>query len=168
MKRILGMAGLAVAAMLAGGMLLLLSDGFMRRLRYQRLDAIGRLRSHLLLNLQLLAWLEPEPGQRQREKGGTQTETLQELREKGQRLLEAEAVPLPLKFIEGYEEAIYGGRPVQTAMFEEAAEERKVLLLLLKRKKGWRYTFYWVRLFPAFFAHGFSSFAYTDRNGSDT
>ncbi len=166
-KRLLGMCSLALAAVLFGGIALLLGDALIWHFRYRRMDAAGKLKVNLSLNLQILAWLERELGEKQsggrvkprraKQSGGKwneealgyQTETLQELREKGRALLEAESVWLPLCFIEDYEEVLYGGRTVREEMLVEAAGERRELLDLLKRKMGWRYMLYWLKLFPA-------------------
>ena len=157
-KRISEIAGLALAAVFVSGLLLLLLNRLFCRFRYRNMEPVEKLRVNLQWNLQILDWL----GLSGKTSDAACPETLEELQKRGERLLEAEAVVLPLRFIGYYEEVVYGKRAVTEEMLEEAAKERQELLALLKRKKGWKYALYW------WSRNQFPKNTYTNRNGSDT
>ncbi len=91
-------------------------------LRYRRMSPRQQLKVEFYRNMRILSWL----GLRRNDQ-----ETLQELRQRG-RLMEK----MPqLRFIEDYEDVVYGGKAVEEEMLRTAKAERKALWTLLRKEK---------------------------------
>ena len=56
---------------------------------------------------------------------------------------------IPWKFIETYENSLYGALKIDEQIWEDFLEERERLYEILKRKKGKKYLIYQVRLYFA-------------------
>ena len=52
----------------------------------------------------------------------------------------------PLQFIEDYESVIYGDKHVGEELLESVKESQGQLLGLVREEKGWRYGYYWLKL----------------------
>jgi len=125
--------GGCIPAVLAGCALVLAAENMLWRRRYRRMKPEERFRTEVRRNLRVLAWL----GLAREEQ-----ETLQELRERGS--LQQE--PVPLCFLEKYEDVVYGGRAAGEDMIRGAQEEREEMLGMLKNRGKWRYLYCRVRL----------------------
>lgn len=134
LERYLRMTVLGISVIIAGFMLALVLDNLISFHRYQRMSFKEKLKVEAHKNLRVLSLL----GLKREE-----YETLQELRER--------ALSIPglenLRFIEDYEDAVYGERSGTEEMLERAKEERKQLSVLMRKEKKWVYVFYWLRLF---------------------
>ncbi len=126
-----GYAALAILAA-CGGVLVI--DNVLGRYRYIKWDSEKKLRAEVLCNLKVLSCfgLVKEDW-----------ETLEEFRERigylvGEKWGRRE---IPLRFMEDFEEVLYGGRAVSTDMINRSVEERDRLLELLKqwKRRVWLY-----------------------------
>lgn len=124
----------AVPGVLAGYVLLLLLDNIWNRHRYRRMGPEEKFKLEVSRNIRLLALLGMERGER---------ETLQELGDRCRPQTGIEAV----RFIEYYENVVYGGRSVTEEMTEETVKERQTLLELLRQEKRWAYIRWQVRAY---------------------
>lgn len=131
--------GVGVFAFLTLGVTALAAECALRRRRYQRMNLCDKFRVEVFRNLEILSWL----GVRKEA-----WETLQELRERVERLpgLEGPEEPVragesagTLRFMEDYERIAYGGAEAAEDMLDGAARARKRLLSLLKKEKKWAY-----------------------------
>lgn len=164
-RRFLAVLGYAVTAVCAAGSGILILQRAMRRRRYRRMDATGKFRREVAVNLRALGFL----GLR-REEG----ETLQEFRERilqeersrqadqrlaatdqrlavmEQRLAVSDQEVVEsrcrLLFLADYEELLYGEKEATPEMLHTAVRERKQLLTMLRARKRWRYVFFRWRL----------------------
>lgn len=131
-----------IPALLAVCAAVLAADGAVSRYRYKRRKPGERFRREVFRNLELLSRL----GLKKKE-----WETLQELRERAERLpgldREEAAGALPLQFIENYEKTVYGGVEAEEDMIEDAAKAGEALLRLLKKEKKWVYFYCRMGLF---------------------
>lgn len=149
-RRFFEVVGYAVAVVCVTGMIFLTLQRVLRRRRYRRMNTTGKFLMEAAANRKVLAAL----GLRRDEK-----ETLQEFREQALRgeLLQlsrkltrygeepqefgerAARMECSLKFVEDYEEILYGEKEADEGMIRTAAAERKELMRILKEKKKWRY-----------------------------
>lgn len=123
------------AAVLGAAVSVLLADHLLGMYRYRRMSGEAKLKAEVRKNLRVLSWL----GLKREEQ-----ETLQELRDRGEWIPEFAS----LRFIEDYEDVVYGGRTASGEMLERVKRERRQLWILLKRKNRAAYVFY--RLWMAF------------------
>lgn len=149
-RRFFEVVGYAAAVVCVTGMIFLTLQRVLRRRRYRRMNMTGKFLMEAAVNRKVLAAL----GLRRDEK-----ETLQEFRE---RAISGELLQLPrkltqygegpqefgdraarigcrLKFVEDYEEILYGEKEADEDMVRTAVAERKELMRVLKEKKKWRY-----------------------------
>lgn len=112
------------------GTLLLLLDNFIGKYRYKKLDIRQRYVVEMRRNLRILSWLELK----QRE-----GETLEELQRRVNLVL---APQKEFRFVEEYEEFLYGEKAVEERMLRLMKEEQERLLQILKQKKKWSYLYY--------------------------
>lgn len=124
----------SIPAILAGFALVLLLDNLLGRHRYRRMSSVEKCKVEVRKNLRVLAWL----GVKREEQ-----ETLQELRERGMLMLELTS----LRFIEDYEDVLYGGRKVEEEMLEEVKKECEQLWSLLRKENRLSYIFYRMWMF---------------------
>lgn len=122
-----------VPALLAVFVLVLLLDNLLFRYRYRRMNPAEKLKVEVHKNLRILSW----SGLQRREQ-----ETLQELRERGMLVLGL----APMRFIEDYEDMVYGGKKVGQETLERVKRERKQLWELLRKEKKWAYVIYRIRM----------------------
>lgn len=132
--------GYMVPVILAGYVLLLVLDNVWGRYRYRRMCPEEKFKLEVTRNLKILVLLGLERGA---------WETLQELRDRCRVRTVPEEMPGPgeLRFIENYENVVYGGWSADEEMAKEAVEERQVLLELLKRERRWAYVRWRVRAY---------------------
>lgn len=117
-----------------------LLENALGRYRYRRMSPEERFREEIRRNLRILSLLGLERGQ---------WETLQELRERGtgRRDLTADRdMEEVLRFIEDYEDVVYGTRCVTEEMIWEAVKKRQILVELLRRERRWGYYYYRMRM----------------------
>ena len=117
-----------------------LLENALGRYRYRRMSLEERFREEIRRNLRILSLLGLERGQ---------WETLQELRERGtgRRDLTADRdMEEVLRFIEDYEDVVYGTRAVTEEMIWEAVKKRQILVELLRRERRWGYYYYRMRM----------------------
>lgn len=149
-RRFFEVVGYAAAVVCVTGMIFLTLQRVLRRRRYRRMNMTGKFLMEAAVNRRVLAAL----GLRRDEK-----ETLQEFRE---RAISGEVLQLSrkltpygeesqefgeraarmgcrLKFVEDYEEILYGEKEADEDMVRTVAAERKELMRILKEKKKWRY-----------------------------
>lgn len=149
-RRFFEVVGYAAAVVCVTGMIFLTLQRVLRRRRYRRMNMTGKFLMEAAVNRKVLAAF----GLRRDEK-----ETLQEFRE---RAISGELLQLPrkltqygegpqefgdraarigcrLKFVEDYEEILYGEKEADEDMVRTAVAERKELMRVLKEKKKWRY-----------------------------
>ncbi|MDE7188022.1 MAG: transglutaminase-like domain-containing protein, partial [Lachnospiraceae bacterium] len=129
-------AGYALLAVCVTGFLFLMIQRIFRQRHYRRMDVTGRFRAVVSVNMRILAMLGFRRDSR---------ETLQEFRE---RITHGTGcADCRLRFIEDYEEILYGEKEAGQEMLQAAMEERRELMKTLKEKKGWRYfLFYYCRV----------------------
>ena len=142
LRRVLRVA-LPVTALLC--VLSVLLEKALGRYRYRRMSPEERFREEIRRNLRILSLLGLERGQ---------WETLQELRERGtgRRDLTADRdMEEVLRFIEDYEDVVYGARTVTEDMIWEAVKKRQILVELLKRERRWAYYYYRILTMESFF-----------------
>jgi len=125
-QRLWRMLFIGIPAFLAGCVLVLVLDNLFCKRRYGKLSPEGRFQIEVRRNLKILSLL----GLERREQ-----ETLQELRERGSTRPGAEV----LRFIEDYEDVVYGGKSAGKGMIEEAERDRERMLGLLKGERKWMY-----------------------------
>ncbi len=128
--------GLVALAVLLACAAFWILDGILYRHRYRKMGPEERLREQVLRNLEILRWfgLERKPW-----------ETLQEAAERAGQLPGLEEAA-PLKSLESYESAIYGGKQVSEDMIREAIRERGRLLEQLKARRRWAYVWCCLRM----------------------
>lgn len=135
-----GMATIVLLTVLAACAAVLALNNGLGRYRYKRMGLEEKFRAEVHRNLRILAML-----------GLTRAEheTLQELRERGQkkeRLTEKVNEENILLFLENYENINYGTGVVTEEMMGEIISERQAYLACLKRERKWAYVYY--RLHP--------------------
>ncbi|MCR2047449.1 DUF3488 and transglutaminase-like domain-containing protein [Acetatifactor muris] len=117
-----------------------LLENALGRYRYGRMSPDGKFREEIRRNLRILSALGLERGQ---------WETLQEMRERGtgrRDLTVDRDMREVLRFIEDYEDVVYGARPVTEDMIWEAVKKRQILVELLKRERRLAYYYYRMRM----------------------
>lgn len=145
--RFLTVMGRALLAVCVTGIVALALQRVIRGKRYRRMDAAGKLRMEIAVNLRILKFLGLRRGE---------TETLQEFRERavrsgmlrvsgegGERRAEDGC---SLRCIEDYEEILYGEKEALPKMVDTAVRERKELMTALREQKRWWYFFFRFRL----------------------
>lgn len=102
--------------------------------RYGKMSSEGKLKAEVRQNMQILSLM----GIKRHE------ETLEEFRK---RVEDTTLEKGSLKFLENYEEILYGNRKADEETMEITKKQQKELLLLLKRKKRWAYVYcrFWMR-----------------------
>lgn len=125
---------LYIPMILAGFVLVLVLDNLLGMYRYRRMTLEERLKTEIRRNLKLLSWLGLKRGEQ---------ETLQELRERGTIMPGLTS----LRFIEDYEDVIYGEKKTAEEMFSEIRKEREPIWNLIRKEKKWTYIFYRLRMF---------------------
>lgn len=134
LERFIRMIVFGISVIFAGFVLALVLDNLISFYRYQRMSLKEKLKVEMHRNLRVLSLL----GLKREE-----YETLQELRERTVLIPELET----LRFIEDYEDIVYGGKSGTEEMLERALEERRQLYVLLRKEKRLAYIFYWMRMF---------------------
>lgn len=118
----------------AGFVLVLLLDNLLGMYRYRKMSPLEKLKLEIRKNLRVLSWLGLKRGE---------LETLQELRERGR----LKPGLTTLRFIEDYEDVLYGTKKAEEEVLERIKKERGQLLGLLRREKRAAYGFYVIRIF---------------------
>ena len=134
LERFIRMIIFGISVILAGFILAFISDNLINFYRYQRMSLKEKLKVEVNRNLRVLSLL----GLKREE-----YETLQELRERTVSIPELKA----LRFIEDYEDILYGEKSGTEEMLERAQEERTQLYVLLRKEKKLTYIFYRLRMF---------------------
>ncbi len=124
---------LGIPALLTGYGLVLLLDYLLCACKYKKMGTEEKFKTQVRRNIRILSWLGLVRGNR---------ETLQEMCERGKSVM-GEA---PLQFIEDYESVIYGDKHVGEELLESVKESQGQLLGLVREEKGWRYGYYWLKL----------------------
>ncbi|MCM1212962.1 MAG: DUF3488 and transglutaminase-like domain-containing protein [Lachnospiraceae bacterium] len=135
--RLFGIACLLVLAVCG---ILLAIDNALGKYRYGKIEPEKRLRAEMFRNLTVLSCF----GLKREE-----WETLEEFRNRTLLLLEwrdSEKEP-PLRFVENYEKAVYGGEAVGEIMIRDAVDERDRFLERLKQERRWAWFYCQVRLY---------------------
>lgn len=114
---------------------------------YRKLTPEGKLKAEVRWTLRLLSWM----GCRRAD-----GETLQELRERadGRRAgsrgkADVASEPLPLGFLELYEDVLYGGKAVEKGTIEAVRQNREQLLRTVRKESRLRALLYRIRLLAA-------------------
>lgn len=128
--KIMRILALSLAAVVVVGIVLLLLERLLNRYRYKRMNEEQKYLAEIRRNLKILSWLRIERGAE---------ETLEELRVRMSECLDSEE---EIRFVEEYEEFLYGGRSADSGMIQLVKEEQERLLRILKQKKKWTYRYY--------------------------
>ncbi|MCH5341000.1 MAG: transglutaminase domain-containing protein [Acetatifactor sp.] len=134
-ERLLRVLIFGIPTILAGFALVLLVDNWLGMYRYRRMDLTEKLKVEVRQNFRVLSWL----GLKREDQ-----ETLQELRDRGTMVL---GLTTPLRFIEDYEDVLYGGKKVEEEALERIKREREQLLELIREEKKLMNVFYRMRMF---------------------
>ena len=135
-----GMAAIVLLTVFAAWAAALVLNHGLGRYRYKRMGLEEKFRAEVHRNLRILAMLGLARAEH---------ETLQELRERGQKkegLTDRVNRGDLLLFLENYENITYGTGAVTEEMLEEAVSEGRAYLACLKRERKWAYVYY--RLHP--------------------
>lgn len=132
--RVLRVLVMFLPAIFAGFALVLALDNLIGMYRYRRMNLTEKLKVEVRKNLRILSWM----GLKREEQ-----ETLQELRERGMLMPGL----TPLRFLEDYEDVVYGGKTVGEEMLEGAKKEREQLWILIRKEKKMAYIFCRIRMF---------------------
>ena len=124
----------------------LLLDSYLVKRKYEKMSLQGRLRASLMENMNILSLM----GYSLQE-----GETLTEIKRRVRNHMEVEykegdneKYKLPtLRFINQYEEAVYGHREVTNELISSVREEQKEMLDILRQQKGK----YWIKLLKLYF-----------------
>ena len=135
-----GMAAIVLLTVFAAWAAALVLNHGLGRYRYKRMGLEEKFRAEVHRNLRILAMLGLARAEH---------ETLQELRERGQKkegLTDRVNRGDLLLFLENYENITYGTGAVTEEMLEEAVSEGRAYLACLRRERKWAYVYY--RLHP--------------------
>lgn len=129
----------AVLILVTGIFLAFVVDWLSERYREKRRTLSEKYRLTVLQNLWILSML------------GYERENYQTYHELVERIRQGDAGPdeIPWKFIETYENSLYGTLKIDEQIWEDVLAERERLVEILKRKKGKKYPLYKVRLYFA-------------------
>lgn len=129
----------AVLILVTGIFLAFAADWLSERCREKRRTLSEKYRLAVLQNLRILSMLGYS-----REHCQTYHELVERIRQG-----DAGAEEIPWKFIETYENSLYGNLKIDEQIWENVLAERERLFEILKRKKGKKYLLYKVRLYFA-------------------
>ena len=128
--RLLWIAGVTGASVIAVGLLVLLAERLVGRWRYGRMSDRQKYIVEIGRIFKILSKMGIDRGE---------DETLAEL---GMRISEHLSMEEKLHFVEDYEEFLYGNRCADPQMIQLAKEEQDKLLQMIKQKKKWKYIYY--------------------------
>lgn len=111
-------------------------DIYITKRRYDRMDLQGKLKASLIENMNVLSLMGYSLGE---------GETLTEIKMRVKHEMNSE-VP-SLRFINRYEETVYGHREITNELIDSVREEQKELLHSLKQQKGK----FWLKLIKLYF-----------------
>lgn len=97
--------------------------------RYRKMSTEEKFRTEVYGNMQILSLLGI----------GRKQETLEEFRIRAEGILPEKGM---LRFLEVYEEILYGGKTAEEEMIAETKKQQRELALLLKKKRRWVYLYY--------------------------
>lgn len=132
--RVLRVLVIFVPVILTGFALVLTVDNLIGMYRYRKMNPTEKLKVEVRKNLRILSWL----GLKREEQ-----ETIQELRERGMLMPEMPS----LRFLEDYENVVYGGKTVGEEILEGVKKEREQLWILLRKEKKTAYILCRIRMF---------------------
>lgn len=124
--RVLMVLVIFVPVILIGVVLVLAVDNLIGMHRYRKMNPTEKLKVEVRKNLRILSWL----GLKREEQ-----ETMQELRERGMLMPQLSS----LRFLEDYEDVVYGGKTVGEDMLEGVKKEREQLWILIEKKNKMSY-----------------------------
>lgn len=133
-RQFMRMAAVAVLFIGVAGIAICILNRLIAGYRYRKMSAEEKLRTEIRQNLQILSLMGIK----------RQEETLEEFRK---RVEDTSLDKGSLRFLERYEEIIYGSREADQGVIDMAKKQQKELLLLLKKKKRWAYIYcrFWTR-----------------------
>ncbi len=133
-RQFIRMAAAAVLFVAGTGAVICVLNRLIADYRYRKMGGEEKLRAEIRQNMQILAMM----GIKREE------ETLEEFRK---RVEDTSLDKGSLRFLENYEEIIYGSRTADQEAIDVAKKQQKELLLLLKKKKRWAYIYcrFWTR-----------------------
>lgn len=132
--RVLKVLVFFVPAILTGFALVLTIDNLIGIYRYRKMNPTEKLKVEVRKNLWILSWL----GLKREEQ-----ETLQELHERGMLMPEISS----LRFLEDYENVVYGGKPVGDEILERVKTEREQLWILIRKENKIAYFLCRIQMF---------------------
>lgn len=133
-RQFMGMAAVALLFIGGAGIAICILNRLIADYRYRKMSAEEKLRAEIRQSLQILSLMGIK----------RQDETLEEFRK---RVEDTSLDKGSLRFLERYEEIIYGSREADKEVIDMAKKQQKELLLLLKKKRRWAYIYcrFWTR-----------------------